>query len=183
MCPAYSLLYPVTPKGRECLEFSGQLVKRGLRHLSLPRLPRVPLSQRNCALIDSGVMVHNQVEAVTTTPNKSSTGTGFAGVVATDLTMFIRTKPRLSSIAISTALCFGLASEALSGPPFVTDDPQPVDYQHWEFYIASMHSELGGDWSGKAPRTGCVTSAPPNRPRSMNSALTRKTWPLRAVKP
>jgi hypothetical protein len=24
-----------------------------------------------------------------------------------------------------------------AGPPFKTDDPQPVDYLHWEFYIAS----------------------------------------------
>ena len=26
---------------------------------------------------------------------------------------------------------------AIAGPPFKTDDPQPVDYLHWEFYIAS----------------------------------------------
>jgi hypothetical protein len=29
------------------------------------------------------------------------------------------------------------AAEAFAGPPFKTDDPQPVDYLHWEFYIAS----------------------------------------------
>jgi hypothetical protein len=40
---------------------------------------------------------------------------------------------------------------ALAGPPFVTDDPQPVDYQHWEFYIASEDAKAGGDWSGTAP--------------------------------
>ena len=28
--------------------------------------------------------------------------------------------------------------EAWAGPPFLTDDPQPVDFQHWEFYLASM---------------------------------------------
>lgn len=27
---------------------------------------------------------------------------------------------------------------ALGGPPFNTDDPQPVDYLHWEFYLASV---------------------------------------------
>ncbi len=27
--------------------------------------------------------------------------------------------------------------EAFAGPPFKTDDPQPVDHLHWEFYIAS----------------------------------------------
>jgi hypothetical protein len=40
---------------------------------------------------------------------------------------------------------------ALAGPPFVTDDPEPVDYQHWEFYIASQHVETVGGWSGTAP--------------------------------
>jgi hypothetical protein len=27
---------------------------------------------------------------------------------------------------------------ALGGPPFKTDDPQPVDFLHWEFYFASQ---------------------------------------------
>lgn len=26
-----------------------------------------------------------------------------------------------------------------AGPPFFTDDPDPVDYQHWEFYISSQN--------------------------------------------
>lgn len=33
--------------------------------------------------------------------------------------------------------------EAWAGPPFLTDDPQPVDYLHWEFYVASAQ-EYGG---------------------------------------
>ena len=40
---------------------------------------------------------------------------------------------------------------AHGGPPFVTDDPEPVDYQHWEFYIASQNQKVGRDWSGTAP--------------------------------
>jgi hypothetical protein len=40
---------------------------------------------------------------------------------------------------------------AVAGPPFVTDDPEPVDYQHWEFYIASQHIETSDGWSGTAP--------------------------------
>jgi len=36
-------------------------------------------------------------------------------------------------------LMFVLMSETASaGPPFNTDDPQPVDYLHWEFYLASV---------------------------------------------
>ena len=34
-------------------------------------------------------------------------------------------------------LSFFSAAKAFAGPPFKTDDPQPVDYLHWEFYIAS----------------------------------------------
>jgi len=29
---------------------------------------------------------------------------------------------------------------AREGPPFKTDDPQPVDFHHWEFYVASQQS-------------------------------------------
>ena len=43
------------------------------------------------------------------------------------------------------------ALKAQAGPPFITDDPEPVEYQHWEFYVASQDSKLGGDWSGTAP--------------------------------
>ncbi|HEY3863820.1 MAG TPA: hypothetical protein VGO59_18240 [Verrucomicrobiae bacterium] len=50
-----------------------------------------------------------------------------------------------------TLLSLGLPGTAWGGPPFITDDPEPVEYQHWEFYTASMHSELHGDWSGTAP--------------------------------
>jgi hypothetical protein len=44
-----------------------------------------------------------------------------------------------------------LATAACAGPPYITDDPEPVDYQHWEFYVASISSKNGGDWSGTAP--------------------------------
>jgi hypothetical protein len=44
-----------------------------------------------------------------------------------------------------------MAATSIAGPPYVTDDPEPVEYQNWEFYVASMHSKLGGDWSGTAP--------------------------------
>ena len=45
----------------------------------------------------------------------------------------------------------GGAFKALAGPPFLTDDPEPVDYQNWEFYIASMHTQTADGWSGTAP--------------------------------
>ncbi len=36
------------------------------------------------------------------------------------------------------------AASVCAGPPFKTDDPEPVDYRHWEFYLAS-EQEYGGD--------------------------------------
>ncbi|MDR3667775.1 MAG: hypothetical protein P4L35_13100, partial [Ignavibacteriaceae bacterium] len=31
-----------------------------------------------------------------------------------------------------------LSDFVLAGPPFLTDDPEPVDYMHWEFYVSSI---------------------------------------------
>ncbi len=39
----------------------------------------------------------------------------------------------------------------LAGPPFVTDDPEPVEHQHWEFYIASQYANDNDGASGTLP--------------------------------
>jgi hypothetical protein len=49
------------------------------------------------------------------------------------------------------AITVGGAFTVIAGPPFLTDDPEPVDYQNWEFYIASQHTQTAGGWSGTAP--------------------------------
>src|SRR5579884_3896439 len=49
-----------------------------------------------------------------------------------------------------------------AGPPFVTDDPEPVDYRHWEVYLASQHTETAGGWSGTAPHVEINYGAAPN---------------------
>lgn len=38
-----------------------------------------------------------------------------------------------------------------AGPPFFTDDPEPVDYRHWEFYLASQQAWDRIGVSGSAP--------------------------------
>ncbi len=40
---------------------------------------------------------------------------------------------RLVAIAV---LGLGLPCDALAGPPYTTDDPEPVEYRHWEVYLA-----------------------------------------------
>ncbi len=47
---------------------------------------------------------------------------------------------------------FAFSGLLKAGPPFATDDPEPVPYQHWEIYTASQVTrEHGGDWSGTLP--------------------------------
>ena len=38
-----------------------------------------------------------------------------------------------------------------AGPPFLTDDPQPVDLKHWEFYISSANTFHSDNWAGTSP--------------------------------
>ena len=40
---------------------------------------------------------------------------------------------------------------ATAGPPFRTDDPEPVDYKHWEFYSFSTGTHVNGDMSAVLP--------------------------------
>ncbi len=49
-----------------------------------------------------------------------------------------------------------------AGPPFVTDDPEPVEYRHWEVYLASQLYHTAGTWSGTAPQIEVNYGAIPN---------------------
>lgn len=40
----------------------------------------------------------------------------------------------------------------VAGPPFVTDDPETVEFRHVEIYLASVASRDLGGWSGTAPQ-------------------------------
>jgi hypothetical protein len=46
------------------------------------------------------------------------------------------------------------------GPPYATDDPEPVDYKHWELYLASQVAH--DDGSGTAPRVEANYGVLPN---------------------
>lgn len=54
--------------------------------------------------------------------------------------------------AIMVACCLACVPlPALAGPPFMTDDPEPVEYQHSEFYIASQQTKTTDGRSGTLP--------------------------------
>jgi hypothetical protein len=48
-----------------------------------------------------------------------------------------------------------LSSPSFAGPPYVTDDPEPVDYQRWEFYVFSQGGRANGETNGVAPSCDC----------------------------
>jgi hypothetical protein len=43
------------------------------------------------------------------------------------------------------------ASRAAAGPPYATDDPEPVEHHHWELYLASQSFRDKDGWTGTAP--------------------------------
>jgi hypothetical protein len=55
-----------------------------------------------------------------------------------------------------------LPRSAIAGPPFRTDDPEPVEYQHWEVYGFSQAAHIGGDTSGTLPGLEVNYGAAPN---------------------
>jgi len=48
------------------------------------------------------------------------------------------------------------------GPPYFTDDPEPVDFQHWEFYLASQYLHARDDVNATAPHFELNYGAAPN---------------------
>ena len=58
---------------------------------------------------------------------------------------------RLQSAAASAVLVLSLAGTTYAGPPFLTDDPEPVELHHWEIYLATQQNHSSDGWSGTAP--------------------------------
>jgi hypothetical protein len=52
-------------------------------------------------------------------------------------------------ITLCLFLCLGLISYA--GPPFLTDDPEPVEYKHWELYLSTINTIQQNEWEGTSP--------------------------------
>jgi hypothetical protein len=48
-------------------------------------------------------------------------------------------------------LMLTVSRKAFAGPPYITDDPEPVEYQHWEVYLASIFAKQPDAWTSTAP--------------------------------
>ena len=44
-----------------------------------------------------------------------------------------------------------IPASAIAGPPYRTDDPEPVELYHWEFYTFTQGTHISGDTSGVGP--------------------------------
>jgi len=58
---------------------------------------------------------------------------------------------RIRILAMCCLLILAGSSVVWAGPPFVTDDPEPVEYKHGEFYIASILNHSNGGTVGTLP--------------------------------
>jgi hypothetical protein len=61
----------------------------------------------------------------------------------------------LTAVALFPALAF-------AGPPYATDDPEPVPYHHWEIYFSTQHELTRAGVSGAAPFVDANFGAAPN---------------------
>jgi hypothetical protein len=60
--------------------------------------------------------------------------------------------PRLAKSVITSLFFLVIClAESWAGPPFRTDDPEPVDYNHGEFYLAAQYEKDKEVTSGTAP--------------------------------
>jgi hypothetical protein len=55
-----------------------------------------------------------------------------------------------------------VSAKAFAGPPYTTDDPEPVDFRHWEIYLASQSFEGDEGWTGTAPHVEVNYGVVPN---------------------
>lgn len=66
-------------------------------------------------------------------------------------------------LALTTASLVALgASAAKAGPPFITDDPEPVDLGHWEVYAFSAGAFDANGATGQGPAVEVNYGALPN---------------------
>lgn len=57
----------------------------------------------------------------------------------------------LGLISLALGVTLILTTHTFAGPPFLTDDPEPTDYQHWENYLFTSGDHTGGGYTIDGP--------------------------------
>ena len=80
------------------------------------------------------------------------------------MTALIRRSGTPSWRLLASCICAAVlsAGPTLAGPPFRTDDPEPVDFQHFEINLVSLGTRTTSDWSGILPGLEVNYGALPN---------------------
>ncbi len=68
----------------------------------------------------------------------------------------------VSVLRVLGLLALALARPASAGPPFLTDDPEPVDYRHWEAYLFSTYDRSSETIATQGPALEFNLGAAPN---------------------
>ena len=87
--------------------------------------------------------------------------------------------PRPTALVLLLAAWPGLA---LAGPPYLTDDPEPVELHHWELYLAAQASSRpGAGASGTGPHLEVNYGAAPELQLHLIAPLAWSRPPVGAV--
>jgi hypothetical protein len=68
----------------------------------------------------------------------------------------------LLSLLLFMMCLLAAGKTARAGPPFVTDDPEPVDFRNWEIDLPSVGTHWPGTWAGTLPQIEVDYGAVPN---------------------
>ena len=75
----------------------------------------------------------------------------------------MRASFRWCVLIVVCCACIGLTPKrASAGPPYITDDPETVDYRHWEIYLASQYNNDKYGLLGTAPHIEVNYGVVPN---------------------
>jgi hypothetical protein len=96
------------------------------------------------------------VAAIRATPVKIAICRGWGGPIMTGMVNLARAptgrvRRALDCGVLAVASYLAGAVPACAGPPFVTDDPEPVDFEHYEINIAAVGNFAQGGRSGALP--------------------------------
>ena len=69
---------------------------------------------------------------------------------------------KAAGILLGACLPLLAPERAFAGPPFITDDPEPVDLGHWEIYGFSAGTQVEGDRNGTLAGVEINNGAAPN---------------------
>jgi hypothetical protein len=69
---------------------------------------------------------------------------------------------RLAVVRVLALLALVVAHPASAGPPFLTDDPEPVELRHWEAYLFSTYDRSSDARGGQGPAVEFNVGAAPD---------------------